>query len=139
METLEPNDNSHSIEKNSVNETPSSKNKGVWLTLILILMFFGNAFTALAYFGNADAIMQAYPIMSKTLISFMGLLALANIVFTIAIWNWRKVGVSGICFSMALAFVINLYIGIGLAGALTGLIGGVVLFLTIRKKWQHFS
>jgi len=83
--------------------------------------------------------MQAYPNMSKALISFMGLLGLVNIALIIALWNWRKVGVLGIYLSMVFSFVINLYIGIGLLGALSGLIGGVVLFLTIRKKWQHFS
>jgi len=121
-----------------INEMEVVKKKGFWLSSVLILMFIGNAFTAFAYFGNSAAIMQAYPNMSKALISFMGLLGLVNIALIIALWNWRKVGVLGVYLSMAFSFVINLYIGVGLLGALSGLIGGVVLFLTIRRKWQHF-
>jgi hypothetical protein len=80
-----------------INETQAIKKKGFWLTSVLILMFIGNAFTALSYFGNSAAIMQTYPMMSKALISFMGLLALVNIALIIALWHWRKVGVIGIC------------------------------------------
>jgi len=127
------------VETIEIDQAEVVKNKGFWLTAILILMLIGNAFTAFAYLANPDAIMQAYPKISNLLITFMGLLALVNFVLTIAIWNWRKVGVVGVYLSMAFAFIINLYIGIGLGGALTGLIGGVVLFLTTRKKWQHFS
>ena len=41
--------------------------------------------------------------------------------------------------SVAIAFVINIYLGVGILGALFGLVGGLVIFLTTRNRWQWFN
>ncbi|MFY0670171.1 MAG: hypothetical protein JXQ95_19220 [Alteromonas stellipolaris] len=120
-------------------ESTENKKRGFWLTAFLILMFVANPFTAFTYFSNPEAIIQVYPSLSEGLLYFMGLLAVLNVVFAIAIWTWRKAGVYGIYASMAIAFLINLYIGIGIVGSLTGLIGVVLIYFTTKNRWQLFS
>jgi len=53
--------------------------------------------------------------------------------------DMEKVGIYGIYGSMALAFLINLYIGIGIVGSLTGLIGVVIIYFTTKNRWQLFT
>jgi hypothetical protein len=120
-------------------ESKETKKRGFWLTAFLILMFVANPFTAFTYFSNPELIIQSYPSISIGLLYFMGVLALLNVVFAIAIWTWKKVGVYGIYGSMALAFCINLYIGVGIVGSLTGLLGLVLIYFTTKKRWQLFS
>jgi hypothetical protein len=120
-------------------EPMETKKRGFWLTAFLILMFIANPFTAFTYFSNPELIIQAYPSLSISLLYFMGLLALLNFVFALAIWTWKKAGVYGIYGSMALAFCINLYIGVGIVGSLTGLLGLVLIYFTTKKRWQLFS
>jgi hypothetical protein len=120
-------------------ESKETKKRGFWLTAFLILMFVANPFTAFTYFSNPELIIQSYPSISIGLLYFMGVFALLNVVFAIAIWTWKKVGVYGIYGSMALAFCINLYIGVGIVGSLTGLLGLVLLYFTTKKRWQLFS
>ena len=120
-------------------EPTESKKRGFWLTAFLVLMLVANPFTAFTYFSNPEAIIKVYPSLSEGLLYFMGILAVLNVVFAIAIWTWKKVGIYGIYASMALAFLINLYIGIGIVGSLTGLIGVVIIYFTTKNRWQLFT
>jgi len=115
------------------------KKRGFWLSAFLVLMFIANPLTAFAYFGNPEAITQVYPYLSIYLLYFMGLLAIVNFGLSIAIWTWKKVGVYGIYITMALAFCINIYAGLGLVSSLMGLIGAVIIYFTTKSRWEHFS
>jgi hypothetical protein len=117
-------------------ETTEKLKRGFWLTAFLILMFVANPFTAFTYFSNPEAIIQAYPSLSVGLLYSMGSLAILNVIFAIGIWQWKKFGVYGIYVSMTIAFIINLYIGIGITGSLTGLIGVVIIYFTTKKKME---
>ena len=127
------------MENSEAMEQTENKTRGWLLTTFLILMLIANPFTAFSYFTNPEAIIQVYPAITYGLLNFMGLLAIINIVLAVAIWSWKKVGVFGFYLSMAVAFCINMYVGIPLAGSLMGLIGAVIIFFTTKSRWDNFS
>jgi len=115
------------------------KTHGFWLTAFLILMFIANPFTAYLYFTNPDVITTVYPKATTGLLYFMGVMALVNVVLAAGVWMWRKWGVMGLYIMAGMAFVINIYIGLDLVSSSIGLAGPLILFLTTRSRWQHFT
>jgi len=127
------------MESSEVNEPMKTKNRGFWFSAFLILMLTANLVTGIAYLGNPDAITQLIPAMTNTIVTLMGIVAIINFVLAILIWNWKKIGIYGIYVSMALAFCMNIYIGLGFFGSLMGLIGGVIIYFATKNRWEHFS
>ena len=115
------------------------RKRSFWLSAFLIIMFITNPLTAFSYFAYPEALVQTYPLLSIPVIYFMAALAIVNTLLVVAIWSWKKVGVYGLYITMAIAFIINIYIGIGLYSSLMGLAGGLIIFITTRKNWSHFS
>ncbi|ARU55374.1 hypothetical protein OLMES_1295 [Oleiphilus messinensis] len=115
------------------------KKRGFWFSLFLVLMLIANPLSAAIYLLSPEPIAALYPNASLGIVYFLGIMSLLNVAFAISIWYWKKVGIYAFYGVVALAFIINLYIGVGFIAALTGLIGGVIMFLCTRKKMQHFS
>ena len=115
------------------------KVRGPWLTGFLILMFITNPLSALSWFVSPGAMMQLYPDLTFGIAYSMGSLAILNIILVIGVWMWKKWGFYGFCVSAAIAVVLNLYIGLGIAGSLSGLLGVAIVFFLIGKRWHHFS
>ena len=113
------------------------KDRGVLLTVWLVLMIIFNALAALFYFveGSFTADLLQLPIWVPYL---LGILAALNVVFAVLLFQWNKLGFYGICVNAAIVFVINTII-IGLLQALFGLIGVVILYFILRPKWKMFS
>ena len=89
----------------------------------------------LAAYGNIamqDQIVSALPRLSHNLILILAAGGLLNVVFVIAMFNWKRWGFWGFCISAIVAFSINIYAGVGVAAALAGLVGVVVLFAVLR-------
>lgn len=127
------------MENESEEVNIEERKRGFWLSAFLILMFIVNPLSAAMYFLAPETILALYPSASVVLIYFLGVMCLLNVVFAINIWRWKKIGIQAFYGIVALAFVLNLYIGVGLAGSLSGLIGGIIIFLLTRNKMQHFS
>jgi len=126
--------------ENVENEDVSLERKrGFWLSAFLVLMFIANPLTSFTYFSNPDLLASAFPKATPEIIYFMGFMAIVNLFLAIAIWRWVKWGVYGFYISISIAFVINMYLEIGIVGALAGLLGGVLIFFTTKKRWQHFE
>lgn len=113
--------------------------RGFWLTAFLILMFAANPFSAYFYFSNAEIVTQAFPNASIAMVYFFGFLAVLNVIFAAGIWAWKKWGVFGFYAVVAISFLLNLYIEAGIGTSLLGLIGGVLIFVTTKKRWRHFA
>ena len=120
-------------------ERKAEKKRGFWLTLFLVLMFVVNPLTAFTYFTNPEMVLQASPEMTVGILYFLGVIATINVAIAAGIWMWKKWAVFGFFAIAAIAFCINLYIGIGIIPSLTGLIGPVIIYLTTKSRWQHFS
>ena len=126
------------MESSDADTMIEERKRSFWLSAFLIIMFITNPLTAFSYFSYPEALMQTYPILSINLMYFMGVLAILNTLFVVAIWSWKKIGVYGIYFTISIAFMINLYIGVDLFGSIMGLAGVLIIFVTTRKNWSHF-
>ena len=118
---------------------PEQKKRGFWLTACLILMFIANPLTAFMYFSAPDLIVSTQPKATIGIVYALGVMSVINFAIAVGIWSWKKYAVYGMYASVAIAFVINIYLGIGIVGALFGLLGGLLIFLTTRNRWQWFS
>lgn len=127
------------METSEATEEKVIKKRGFWLSAFLILMFIANPFTAFIYFNNPEMIIQAYPKMASGLLYLMGAMCVVNVVLAGGIWMWKKWGVFGFYTVVVIAFCINMYVGLGITGSLTGLVGAVIIFFTTKKRWEHFS
>ena len=123
------------------------KNRHGCVTAWLILMILGNFLSAVSYFFMGDTIASALPSQpSITLMWGIGLMALVNIVFTIMLFQWKKIGFYGFIGTSALAFILNIMIGIGVLQSIAGLLGVVVLYGILQIKgerkisaWDHLE
>lgn len=118
---------------------PEQKKRGFWLTAFLILMFIANPLTAFMYVSAPDLIVSTQPKATIGIVYALGVMSVINFAIAVGIWSWKKYAVYGMYASVAIAFVINIYLGIGIVGALFGLLGGLLIFLTTRNRWQWFS
>ena len=115
------------------------KQRSCWLSAFLILMLIANALTAYIYTTNPELVMGLYPRATATVLYLLAVIACINVILAIGIWAWRKWGVVGFYISIVIVFAINLYLGIGFLASMPGLVGGVIIFFTTKKRWQHFS
>ena len=114
------------------------RKRGVWLTAFLVLMVIANALSVFVYFVNPDMIITEFPKISLELAYLLGSVCLFNVFLAINIWMWKKLAIYGFYIVVIFGVLINLYIGLGLIGSLSGLMGGIILFLVTKKKMQYF-
>lgn len=114
------------------------RKRGFWLTAFLVLMVIANALSVFVYFVNPDMIITAFPKISLELAYLLGSVCLFNVFLAINIWMWKKLAIYGFYIVVIFGVLINLYIGLGLIGSLSGLMGGIILFLVTKKKMQYF-
>lgn len=123
----------------NIKEAEIQKQRGFWLSAFLILMLIANALTAYIYMTNPELVMGLYPRATATVLYLLAVIACINVILAIGIWAWRKWGVVGFYISIVIVFAINLYLGIGFLTSMPGFAGGVIIFFTTKKRWQHFS
>ena len=114
------------------------------LTAWLCTMAAMSVFAALVYSLAGGFLLESLPGAPAWMIYALGALATLNIVFAIALWNWKKWGVWGYCATSAAAFVINWAMGTGIGSSLMGLLGPVILFAALligrqRKGWPQLE
>ena len=115
------------------------KKRGVLLTLFLALMFIVNPITAFTYFTNPEMMLQASPSMTIGILYLLGAVATVNVAIATGVWMWKKWAVYGFYAIAAIAFCINIYVGIGILPSLIGLIGPVIIYFTTKSRWEHFT
>ena len=112
------------------------KKRGKLLTTWLIIMLAANAGTALTYLLWNSSIIDMYPNVPPSIWYVYGILGLANVVFTVFLFMWKKWAFFAFCGMATLAFILNLIVGIGIIASIFGLAGPVILYLIIRSKWS---
>lgn len=113
-----------------------SKKRGTLLTIWLILMLITNAGAALTYLLWNSAIIAAFPNTPPWIFYIYGILALANVIFTVFLFMWKKWAFFAFCGIAGIAFILNLIIGLGIITSIFGLAGLVILYLILRSKWS---
>lgn len=116
----------------------TERKRGGCLTAFLVLMLIANPLTGLYYLFAGSTVRQALPSMPGWVIPVLALFALANFVFALGMWNWKKWGVYGFAASSLLIFVVNV-IAIGFVPALLGLVGLVILAFLVRPVWNQMK
>ena len=117
----------------------TEKKRGVWLTIWLVIMLIANFFIALTYLVLNKTIASFYPNVALWILYIYGLVALANFVFVILLFMWKKWPFFAFCGTTIIAFIMNLAIGLGIFAAISGLIGPVILYFSMKSRWNLFE
>ncbi len=105
------------------------------VTAWLILMIIANSFTAILYLFAGDTVSQNFPGgISNTMMILLGIIGIGNIIFSVLLFKWKKIGFWGFIFSSIVALAINLNIGISIGQSLFGLAGIAVLYGVLQIK-----
>ena len=125
IENLGPNDNE--------NSTVVKQRHGC-VTAWLIYLMIGSSIGAIGYiymflFDQPNGI--SYPI-----IVLLGIMCIVNVVSSVLVFQWKKIGFWGFIFTSISGLIINLSIGLGIVTSLLGLVGIAILYgvLQIKKK-----
>jgi hypothetical protein len=115
-----------------VETKPLQANRHGCLTAWLIFVILANAATAISTPLMYDAIKQTTPGASPASIALIAVAGAANIIFALALFRWKKWGFFGFVASSLLAFCINIYVGLGIAPSVLGLVGIVILYWVLN-------
>jgi len=115
------------------------KKRGILLTSWLIIMLVVKFFAASSFFLANEQIALFYPNITLWLAYLYGIIALINLTFVIFLFRWKKWAFYGICINAAIVFIINLSIGLNVQFATLALSLVVILYLTMRPKWDLFE
>ena len=116
----------------------TERNRGGCLTVFLVLMLVLNPLTALYYLFSGEALRQAVPSIPTWALLMLAIGGIANFIFALGVWQWKKWGVYGFAGTSLIVFVINLIV-IGLGPALFGLVGLGLLVFLLRDHWSHMD
>ncbi len=117
------------------------KERGPLLTVWLILMLSANVLTTLIYSVLATSplgrilFLPNVQLWAIYVFIFFGLL---NIVCVVFLFLWKKWAFFVLCASAGMAFIVNLFLGVGVF-AFIGLAGVVIFSLIIHSKWSQFN
>ena len=112
------------------------------LTAFLVIMIIANATTALLYLLRGSTIRQNMADLPNWALPVLAVLGIFNIVCAVALFQWKKWAFWGFVASAAIAFAINLQIGLGVGQSVLGLVGIAVLYsvLQMRKRgWAQLE
>lgn len=115
------------------------KKRGKLLTTWLVLMVIFNTGTALTYLLANSSIIASYPNAPSGIFYVYGILALANVVFTIFLFKWKKWAFWAFCGTTVISLLLNLIIGVAAFDIISGLLGPLVLYLILRSKWSFLE
>ncbi len=111
-----------------------------WLVLIIVV----NVIAALVYLVDGGAIVRDFPDFPLWALPVLILACVANIVFAVALFRWRKWGFSGFVATTVVAFVVNLALGLPPLQLITGLLSVALLYGVLqiggeKKGWTQLA
>jgi hypothetical protein len=114
------------------------------LTAYLVFMLIMNTFTCLVYLFTGSKIMAAYPAAPAFMPYVLAAGCALNIVIALYLFWWRKWAFYLFCVLAVIVLGINIFIGINPVGALTGLIGPLILYGVLqiggeKKGWKYLK
>ena len=116
------------------NRTGTHKERGFWLSLILVVMAVHGIFGTVLYY----AIRTQEALDRPWIISLMVLHSLANIVAAVGIWNWKKWALYVYAVSTGLAIFVGL-VSVGARSIFYMLFPFLILGWILRPKWDYFK
>jgi hypothetical protein len=126
------------------NEMNDGKQRHGCLTSFLVLMIVANSIVATMYLFGSAAIRQSFPSAPGWAFTVLAIGGIVNVVCAIALFQWKKWGFFGFIATTAMAFVVNLIIGVNILQALLGLVGFAILYWVLqmgkeKKGWTQLE
>ena len=116
-----------------------NKSRHGCVTAWLIFMIVVNSIVSLMYllsnFFNIMDIGGRSPLM----VLLLALLGISNVIFSILLLKWKKIGFFGFIGTSIITFIINITIGLQIFQAVAGLIGIAILFGILQIKQEGVS
>ncbi|MFT4661649.1 MAG: hypothetical protein ACI8XB_001929 [Patiriisocius sp.] len=120
------------------NYTKSSKQRHGCVTACLILMIVANSLAAISYLFAGDLVSQNFPGgISSSLLILLAIMGIGNVIFSVLLYNWKKIGFWGFLLTSLVALVINLSLGLGIAQSIFGLAGIAILYGVLQIKQEN--
>ena len=113
--------------------------RGPLLTIWLAILLISNLATAFILTFMSTGIASEFPDIAPWIFQIYGLLALANFLFVIFLFMWKRWAFFAYCAAAVIGFVLNLYIGIAPSQAVLGILGPLVLYLIMKSRWASFE
>jgi ABC-type multidrug transport system permease subunit len=127
------------MEKNNENSNAVKQRHGC-VTAWLVLMIFANSLTAVIYLFASDMIIKNLPgNVSTPMLILLGIIGIGNIVFSVLLFQWKKVGFWGFLLTSIASLIINLSIGLGIGQSVIGLVGIAILYGVLQIKKDNVS
>ena len=112
--------------------TAEAKQRHWCLTTWLILMIIANSLTALVYLIASRTIKSNLPNTPDWAMPTLAVVCIANVAFSIVLFQWKKWGFFGLVATGILTLAINLTIGLGIGRALLGVLGVGALYAVLQ-------
>ena len=105
------------------------------VTAWLILMIIANSLTAILYLFAGDIVAQNFPGgISNSILILLAIFGIGNVIFSILLFKWKKIGFWGFLLTSIGSLIINLSIGLGIGQSLLGLVGIAILYGVLQIK-----
>ena len=93
---------------------------------------------------SVQNIQQAMPDFPTWVVWPITLMAILNVIFAVALFNWKKWGFFGFAATAMIAFAFNIYANVGIGQSIAGLSGIAILFLVLqiggeKKGWVQLD
>jgi hypothetical protein len=123
------------------NENPEIlKQRHGCVTAWLILMIVANSLTAVTYLFLSDKITKLMTTeVPESMIIVLGVLGIFNVLFSVMLFQWRKIAFWGFVVTSLCSFLFNLVNGLGIGQSLGGLLGVAVLYAVLQMKKDNVS
>jgi hypothetical protein len=87
----------------------------------------------LIYLFTANKLAQTTNIPMTAIVALI-ILGVANVIFSLMLWRWKKSGFYGFVITAIIAFFINISVGISPVRCILGLIGIAILYGILQIK-----
>lgn len=119
--------------------TQAKKRHGC-LTAWLILIILASGFVSVLYLFAGELVSQGTPGgIPQSMLTLLAILGVGNVIAAILLFQWKKAGFFIFVFTYLGSFVINMYVGLGLAQSLMGVLGLAILFAVLQIKSGRIS
>ncbi len=128
------------MENTEYSETELVKERHGCVTTWLVFMIVANSLIGLMYLLVPESIANEMEVKIPIyILSILGLIGIANVVFSFALFKWKLWGFYGFIVSSLASFIINLMIGVEVVQSVMGLIGIAFLYGVLQIKKNNIA
>lgn len=116
----------------------AEKQRGGCLTAWIMLVLIANPLVAIFYLLSGNELARSLPGFPGWAIPGLIVIAVANTVFAVGTWIWKRWGVYGFAASAVITFAVNLFAGLG-GPSFGAFVPIAILWALVRNIWQQFD